>query len=202
MSIDACEWKEITKHLNLWGYGNSLNIKIVLDQSQFGDGNDIAIDDISLIELPKVNDLYTTFGVSNPSPIGGSLFNITFDANQLPDGCGCFWEVCELDSNDECILNTKVSNAEEWWSIPTYCNSFNFAGYKGVNNINSSDLTEAGEFDINKTYRITRGAFCECESWNQTSYDLFENNNRIILRDTKSKKILKQIPHKFKLRKK
>lgn len=191
VSSAPCAWQEISKHLDLWGYGNTLTITIELDQTEFGDGNDIAIDDIYLIQIPQVDASLTTFGVSNPTPIGGNEFSITFDATPLLNGCGCFWEVCEINpSTDECIPNTKVSNAQEWWSIPTYCNSFNFAGYDGDNILGST--SNAGVFDITKTYRITRGAFCKCESWNQISYDLFEKNNFLILRDTKSEKVIKQ----------
>ena len=184
-----CDWQEVSKHLDLWGYGTSLNIKIVLDQTQFGDGNDVAIDNIALIKLPQADDSYTFFSPRIPTSLGGNLYSIVFDANPLPGDCGCFWEVCELDPiTDDCTTttNTKVSNSSQWWSISTYCTAFDFAGYVGTNVLGS--ISNPGQFDITKTYRITRGAFCDCERWNQTSYDIFEKNSKIIFMDTKRKK--------------
>lgn len=181
-TTNPCEWKEIEKTFNLWGYGNSLNIKIILDQSQLGDGNDIAIDDISLIELPQANVQLASFGVTPPSNSGGGNFSFSALPNSLPSDCYFSWEVCELDNSDQCINSTKIYNPSQWWATP-----FNFVGYNGTSTLTGIN---PGVFSFTKKYRITRGVWCECESWNQYSVDVNSTAQAIIFTDNKTGKVI------------
>lgn len=193
-----CGWLELSKNFSVVN-NTALTIQIWLDESSLGDGNDLAIDDISFTALPPISSNFTAFSISLPISQGGSLYSLTFGANPLPQGCSCFWEVCELDpATDQCKVNpnTTVSNNALWWPLPNYCSSFNFAGYNGTSNLSpfNSLGIPAGIFDINKSYRITRGAWCECQGWGSTSYDLFEKNKMFILRDSKTKVVIQKIP--------
>lgn len=187
-----CNWQEISASLNAGDYSGDLTIQIWLDESGIGDGNDLAIDNISLVELPQADITYADFSISRPVPVSGNLVNMLFEAAPMPSNCGCSWEVCELNDAGDCIPETVVSNNPTWWQIPNYCDSFDFAGYNGSNNL--SGLSNPGVFDRTKTYRIKRGVFCDCMGWNEESHDIFTNNNLLIVRETKTGKIVQRIP--------
>jgi hypothetical protein len=184
-SSNPCDWKSIEKHLNLWGYGTTLNIKIILDQTLLGDGNDLAIDDIALIELPQAPIQLATFGVTTPVDLGGGFFSFQATPSTLPGDCYFSWEVCELDSSDDCISSTKVYNPSQWWNSP-----FNFPGYNGTSTLSG---TSPGKFSYSKKYRITRGVWCECSSWNQYSIDVNSTANSIIFTDPESGRVLQSV---------
>src|SRR5690606_8929047 len=46
---DPCDW--INKEFNFTAFSSSVTLRIVLDETGNGDGNDLAIDDISLTQL-------------------------------------------------------------------------------------------------------------------------------------------------------
>jgi len=195
----ACAWKEVKKYLSS-GNNTSITITILLNETDRGDGNDLAIDDIALVELPPVPIQYVQFGIP-PNKIinnGGLTYSMTAEAiNPLPASygdCGVFWEVCELDNANQCINLTKISNPSQWWGLANYNMSINFAGYEGDDSLGA--LTSPGKFDYKKRYRITRGVFCTCLGWTTWSVDVNTTGNNLVVRDSNTKTVLSEIKMK------
>lgn len=113
------------------------------------------------VQVPKQYTLCTI----TPSNITSTSFNITATQPSITfsNACGYFWQVCELDANNNCIPGTTVINPSQWWTYP----STTFSGYNGTSSLSGSS---PGKFDINKKYRITYGVWCECMDWNQNSW--------------------------------
>ena len=156
--VGACDWQQISAHLDLWGYGTALNIKIVLDQNEFGDGNDVAIDNIALIPVDKCPAASAEFDVqtSTPHPTDPTAYSITATADIVPPCEAVWWEVCEYDPfTGDCVPGTKLNSI--WWTAIT-----NFPGYVGTN---SPSGAAPGIFEFGKFYRITRGTWGACNSW-------------------------------------
>lgn len=192
----ACGWYEFKKGLDNWGYGNSLTIKIFLHESQPGDGNDLALDDIALIEIPKMDIQYAYFNYSTPTSVGPNLWNITFNSSvPLPPGCHAAWRVKakEIQTGNE----HDIYNDPNWWASPTYINTTNFPGYNGTTIPTTvTSGTTPGVFNLLAfSYRITRGVYCECEAWEEWSIILNPSANRrnVEIRDEKTNKLLRSI---------
>lgn len=154
----ACEWQDITKNFNLWGYGNTLNIKIILDQNEFGDGNDIAIDDIALIQLERCPAESANFDISTstPHPNNPNAFTVTASADMIAPCNKVWWEVCKVDlATMECESTTQLN--EIWWDPIT-----NFPGYIGAD---SPSGDNPGLFEFGVLYKITRGTWGTCHRW-------------------------------------
>lgn len=165
-----CNWQSVNQVLTMpAGTGQfSMSIRILLDETGIGDGNDLAIDNLTLVEIqqtplnevlfniPYINVTPTSFGLSGEplAPLG--------------EGCGYFWEVSEIDANGNNIPGTTVTNPSQWWG--QFPNTFN--GYNG-----SSTLVGnmPGVFDISKSYRIIYGRWCECTGWNSYAHELIPN---------------------------
>lgn len=203
-STANCGWLQLARNFSAIN-NNPLTIQIWLDESSLGDGNDLAIDDIAFYQLPSTNPSYSAFWASSFTNQSGTLSNITFSTLALPPSCSCAWEVCQVDPiTDQCKPNTTVYNNPLWWSIPTYCTNFNFAGYDGTSTSNTllpfnpSTSLPPGVFDLTKTYRIRRGVWCECSGWVSTSRDLFRKNNSSVVVDSETKKIIQKFPIKNK----
>lgn len=153
---NGCNWQTVSKTFTLTGTGTvSTLITITLDELGIGDGNDIAIDNISLVNLPKV-------------PIDQLLFHLNFfnvtstsfsvnatPVNPLPVGCTPFWQVEELTTTFVGILSTRVINPPVW--LPLSPN--NFIGYNGTSILSGNN---PGVFNIKKRYRIIYGRTCDC----------------------------------------
>ena len=192
-STGNCGWLEIKNNIWLTNTTN-LKIQIWLDETAIGDGNDLAIDDIGFYALPPIGVASTFFTVGLPLPHqnGGSFYQIIFTSPPLSSDCHCNWKVCVVDPiTNQCTAGSIV-NDPLWWALPTYCTSINFPGYNGSTNV-LGNLAVPGAFDITKTYRITREAWCECKGWGSTSYDLFVKNKVLIVRDSETKKILQEL---------
>ncbi len=197
VSAGACDWYEFEKHLYNYGYGNSLNIKIFLDESQPGDGNDLALDDIALIEIPKMDLQYANFYYSNPTPAGAPhLWNLTFSSFvPLPPDCKAAWRVKAKEIQTG--IEHEIYADPNWWASPTYINTTNFPGYNGTAIPTSvTPGTAPGVFNVRDfTYYITRGVWCECEAWEEWSITLNPSANRrsVEIREVKTNKLLRSI---------
>ena len=158
-----CAWQVVT--FNFTPTATSATITIKLKDTQTGDGNDLAIDDIALFELSPLDPQYSLFETAT-SNISSTTYNVTATPTKsLPTtgGCSYWWEVCEVDIAGNCIPGTIISNPSEWWTSKT-----NFPGYNGTGGL--PDV-----FQIGKRYKIRRGVWCECNSWSQSSF-IFEYN--------------------------
>jgi hypothetical protein len=171
INVDAppCGWQLLDKTFT--ATSASVTIKIILDETGNGDGNDLAIDDISLQKVPQAPQASTqvSFSTSFPSQYPG-YYNVT--ATQPPPpiaggfsdpwNCGYYWRVSEIDAAGNEVPGTIMSNPSTWWTYP----STKFPGYNGGT---------PGLFKFNKMYRITYGVWCKCLTWTQSSW-VFEYN--------------------------
>ena len=164
-----CDWELISGTFT--AISENVAIRILLDEQGIGDGNDLAIDDISLQKTQQTPKQYTMCDIT-PSNVTSTGFNVTATQPNLPSGhsfdwpngdCGYAWSVCELDNNYNCIAGTAVFNPSGWWTYP----STTFPGYDGTSTLSGS---APGIFDINKRYRISYGVWCDCLSWNSSSW--------------------------------
>ncbi len=161
----ACDWLKYTTTISIPPGGSPttlLSINIDLDQSGLGDGNDIAIDDISLIQLKPMDMSLIDCDIKSQF-INTTQYNLTAIPNlSLPAGAGYYWEVFEIDPTTSLeIPGTKMSNPPSWWT--PICS---FPGYGGAT---------PGVFTANKMYRIVRGTWSECNSWGAMSWDIRKN---------------------------
>jgi hypothetical protein len=171
---DRCDWQLIQQ--NFKATGTSVTIKIILAEDGSGDGNDLAIDDISVQKLPQAPVASTNCTWSFSYPSGDpDHFNLTFTPPDppLPNGfsdpwpCGYYWSVSKLDNQGNPISGSDPANPQAWWVYPT---PMTFPGYKGTSTL--GDITKPGLFDKNTLYRITYGVWCKCLTWNQSSWDV------------------------------
>ena len=172
---DGCNWMKISRTIS-FDFDHTLNISIHLDESEAGDGNVLAIDDISIQEIPPLPDQYVKFGLSIPIDQGDGFYRFTATAAAIPDAignCNFAWEIVKLDDNYQEITGTKIYNPSEWWALPTYATSINFPGYNPLTNtlqdFSPSSSWPAGRFKYAERYRITRAVWCDCYSWNKSS---------------------------------
>ena len=150
-TIGACNWHEYKKHLDLYGYGTTMTVELFLLQCDHGDGNDLAIDDIALIQVPQCSVSSARFNLT--TSVQNGYFNVTATPASSDPKCNSnFWEVCEIDPvTSNCISTSKVSNPSAWGTSP-----YNFKGYDGTNILSGS---APGEFKYGKIYKITRGVW-------------------------------------------
>lgn len=163
-SSGACDWQTVIQSFNS-GSASAISVVILLADAPGWDGNDLAIDEISLKEIPQVAASQVAFS-ANVTPDPSSPFT-HFNVSGMPlfapgPDCDFFWEVCELDGAGNCIPNTTVINPAAWQTIPT-----NFPGYVGSSTLSG---TNPGRFDYNRTYRIVYGVSCPCESENRSAW--------------------------------
>jgi hypothetical protein len=141
-----CNWQLV--ETSFTGKSSSVLISISIGETRKGDGNDLAIDDISLVKIPKVPKKFTIF-----SSIQFNLTATTFNTKVSPvlsfqNDCSSKWQVCEIDPDGNCISNT-IKTFDNC-SIPCTFNNY--------------------IFNNNKSYRITYGVGCNCYSWNTSSW--------------------------------
>jgi len=157
-----CDWLLISGSLTPPAGSTSLTIAILLDETSLGDGNDLALDDISLQVMSRMNQDYVLLD-THLRNIGGGRYTIEATPTHLPSsGYNYFWEVCELDSANNPIPGSIVQNISAWWTpFPCVFNTYN-GGTPGI-------------FYTSKRYRITFGAWSDCETWCQSNWLLEEN---------------------------
>jgi hypothetical protein len=159
-SPGACNWIDIKKQVCLWGYGSSLTIKIFLDESVSGDGNDLALDNIALIAIPNCPPRVFSI-VTNP--ISPTFYTVHATSVATASCPSSWWEVCDITSGSACIPgSTLASGTANWWSA-----SNNFDEYNGIPPyIPQPDPTLIpGRFAYGRLYRITLGTWGDCNGW-------------------------------------
>lgn len=117
------------------------------------------MDNITLVEISQVPQAEVLFNVS--------FFNIAanqFSISATPvvpvqNGCGFYWEVEEIDANNNIVPGTAVYNPSQWWINPPYT----FNGYVGTGTLSGNN---PGVFSFTKRYRIIYGRWCPCLGYN------------------------------------
>lgn len=149
-----CDWTQYQQSVLIPNNSALLTIEIHLDESGAGDGNDLAIDAISLQEMQSANPALVQLNIASAN-VTATTYELTAtpqNGQPLPH----YWEVCEVDAAGNCIAATQVVNPPKWF--PQGPN--NFAGYQqGAFN---ASLTAPGTFTIGKRYMVRYGVFSTC----------------------------------------
>lgn len=151
---NACDWVQESRSIVIPAGVTSLTSEIWLDETALGDGNDLAIDNISLQQMQAAapGQLLVNIASSNMT---STAFNIT--ATPVNPQLHSFsWDVCEVDpATGNCIAGTLVSNPAAW----TTPGAMTFPGYVGTGTLSG---TSAGTFSVQKRYRVTYSVFGLC----------------------------------------
>jgi hypothetical protein len=141
---DLCGWTKIA--FELTPTAGAISFQIVLDETGIGDGNDFALDDLSLVEKQIMDPTWAQFNYST-NIIGGGLYNINATAifSSLPPGFDVTWRAVEVN----CGPFTEIPGTSQSWNGPLY--STDFPGY-----CCASGSSTPGVFEFNKCYRIYR----------------------------------------------
>ncbi len=153
----GCNWQTLMKEYTIPA-GLPLTpttISIYLDQTGQGDGNDVAVDNINLVEEPKVDVSQLLFNLAF-SHISNNSFNIAATPVAPLNGCTEFWQVEQLSTTYTIVTGTQVINPPLW--LTTTPNVF-------TNYVGTSTLAATGNpgiFTLSKRYRIIYGRTCQC----------------------------------------
>ncbi len=160
---DPCDW--VNREFTFTATGSSTALSIILDETGNGDGNDLAIDDISITELVDPNLNITVQHQGNPQQITASLNSIDPSDDHLPGGvCQYDWYVAKVDNYSPLVIdwNTFASgnsggnttgNGNSPWNLTT-----TFPGYTFAQNtmyIVGMYLPECGCYGEGFTYQLT-----------------------------------------------
>ena len=155
-AANACDWVQESRSIVIPAGVTSLTSEIWLDETGLGDGNDLAVDNISLQQMQPAapGALLVNIASSNMTT---TSFNIT--ATPVNPQIHSFsWDVCEVDvTTGACIAGTLVSNPAAW----TTPGAMTFPGYVGTSTLSGAS---AGSFSVQKRYRITYSVFGLCTS--------------------------------------
>jgi len=112
---DSCDWQQISFCFHA-GSGSSVTAKILLKESSLGDGNDLAIDDVSVQELVDPQLTTTVQYQYNTNTVEGSLNTISPMDDKLPAGCGgrYYWFVLTLQSYSSGRFTINWSAPRGW----------------------------------------------------------------------------------------
>ncbi len=153
----ACNWQTLDQTFTVPVGLTAVQISVILDESSIGDGNDLAADNFSLVELAPVPTSLTSFSFT-PYNVTGSTYNVSAAAiSPIAGDCSHFWEVEEMDASYNVISTTQVINPAAWQPLATNT----FIGYVGTSTLSGG---AAGVFSLNKIYRFIYGRSCTCNA--------------------------------------
>ncbi|MEL7425176.1 MAG: SdrD B-like domain-containing protein [Bacteroidota bacterium] len=161
-------------------------IRIYLDESGIGEGNDLAIDEIVVRAVPAVStNRDISFNVDHTDAGNGQHNNTVIPTVPLDTDCKERWEVYEVDPADLTteLPGTKIiANAS---TIPAWGpGTHDFPGY-------NSTAPDAGLFQNNHFYVINRHVDCDCEdesTWTEI-YSWGPNDHNIAISGTSIEEI-------------
>lgn len=165
---DLCGWTKVS--FNLVPTGGVIDLKILLDESGIGDGNDFALDDISLVEKQVMPAGYSSFNVQT-FYTSGTTYPVTATAvnTSLPPGFDVTWTVQEVNCSN---TNLVIPGTTQSWMINPYTN--NFPGY-----CCASGSSTPGVFSTGLCYKIYR-TVSNCCYLDQTSEVMVSVTPRLI----------------------
>ena len=162
LSTDPCEWQNVNIPVEV--DNPNVTISLELEESLLGDGNDFAIDDISLFELAE-QELYIS--TQDQRPDGNpeimasvNLIDATDDTLASPE-CNYRWTiglVTDIDIAGETytpdLATVVTGGASDNWNTTT-----DFPGYDGTMNLSGS---LAGDFDEGMYFIELEVHDCDC----------------------------------------
>jgi hypothetical protein len=164
---DPCDW--INKEFNFTASGGTLTLRMILDETGNGDGNDLAIDDISVTQLIDPNLSITVQHQGNPQQITASINTISPSDDTLHGAdCGYYWFAAEVTSFPPIVV-----------SGPTFA-----SGNTSGNSIGSSPwnlTTTFPDYNFNQNTLYVIGMYTpECECYDEGfTYQLTLNNRPV-----------------------
>ncbi len=152
----VCNWTNFGTTFTI-SSDRAVTISISLSEAMNGDGNDITMDNFSLIELQQVPLADVQFNVAFSNVTATSYNATATPVTPLPSGGKCkhFWQIEEITSAGAVVANTQVVDAATWSTPNT------FKGYNGTSVLSG---TAPGIFSPNKNYRFIYGRSCPCEA--------------------------------------
>jgi len=94
---DSCDWQQVSF---CFSAESKVSVKILLKEASLGDGNDLAIDDVSVQELSDPQLTTTVQYQYNTNEVWGSINTISASDDMLPNDCGglYYWFVATVKS--------------------------------------------------------------------------------------------------------
>jgi hypothetical protein len=167
-SANGCDWIRETRTVTIPNGVTFLTAEILLDETGIGDGNDIAIDDISLQQMQPADPKYLLLNIGSAN-ITSSTYNVTAaPVNGQPFSYS--WEVCEADNSGNCLPGTRVVDPPEWRNAGPN----NFRGYSGSSTL-TPGAANAGIFDVQRKYKVTYSVFGLCTTRSASTWHLSFN---------------------------
>jgi len=110
---DSCDWQQVSF---CFSAGSYVSVKILLKESSLGDGNDLAIDDVSVQELGDPQLTTTVQYQYGTNDVLGSLNTISTMDDMLPEECGGFyyWFVLTVQSYSGGVVTIDWSAPGGW----------------------------------------------------------------------------------------
>ncbi len=145
-----CDWQLVSTEVHVPAGVTNVNLQILLDENADGDGNDVAIDDISLATVDALATNETQFNFAG-TWISPTQYNLqTTPVKPFKPDCKYTWSAVKLGKSDM----TPDPATLQTWTAPS--GAFNFNGYP------SSTAGPNGLFDIDETYEISLRVECDC----------------------------------------
>ena len=138
----ACDWQLVSSEIKVPAGTTTADLRIILDGTVLGDGNDLAIDDISFRKAPVTPSTSGNIATSDSSTPGKYRISGTGGAVTNPT-CRTLWSAVEL-----------VGGVPSGTPITWTTNNTNFQTFGGGN--------PDGLFDYTKSYRIRYNTECDC----------------------------------------
>lgn len=164
-NASPCDWMQIGGSFTV--LGNDVEVRILLDEEGNGDGNDIALDDISLTLLPS-QDLDISILSNSPSnvlDVTASIYGIEDTDDVLPsDSCEYLWIIGEIDdfSDFNDLEQVAIEGMANGWYGGTYSNVLPSGNNWGL----TTDFAGLSlPMDNNQLYVIFFSIFdCDCSA--------------------------------------
>lgn len=138
----VCDWQLVSTEIKVPAGTTTASLQIRLDGTVLGDGNDLAIDDISLRKAPVTTSVSGNIATSDATP---GKYNITGTGGAVTNQtCRTYWEVVEI------VNGNPVPTTLMTWAT----NTTTFSSFGGG--------STAGIFDYAKTYRLRYYTECDC----------------------------------------
>lgn len=151
---NGCDWLQESRSIVIPAGVTTLTSEIWLDETGLGDGNDLAVDNISLQQMQAADPKELLVNITSSNMTAAS-FNVTATPVH-PQTHNFTWEVCEVvPSTGACVAGTQVSNPAPWGTP----GAMTFPGYNGTAALSG---TAAGTFAVQKRYKITYSVFGTC----------------------------------------
>jgi len=110
---DSCDWQQVSF---CFSAESMITVKILLEEASLGDGNDLAIDDVSVQELSDPQLTTTVQYQYNTNAALGSINTISATDDMLPNDCGglYYWFVVTVNSYSGGMFTVNWSAPVGW----------------------------------------------------------------------------------------